>query len=443
MNLSKNGSPFFGAPQLSRRTALKGGAGIGAAAALSVLLAACSSPAATSGPVSALNFAYLDVLKNDYKGLFANYKKSAKITITQENVPGGWPELVTRINAERQTRKAPDLSVMSVSLIPGMIANGQLQDIAPFAKKLDRSLFSEASINTYVAGDHLWALPASQFTQVMYYNKTLLAKAGIAEPPATWDSPWSFEEWRAAAKAATSGDGKVYGAAIELHPERTCQYLWSNGASFLSEDLKKYEMDSPEAVDTFDFLAKMFKDGLVPPESLLKTVPLMDMFTSGRLATMVNGAWAMAGAAAIKDFEWGVTPAPVGTSGTSYTPVWVDGWLMPQGGKHPEQSFEALQHFQSPEAWNLLLAANVGGIPPIKSVVEANKATMFSGLSPERKAVWFDSIDHTKKYGFPVKYSQISSAVAQQLSLVSTGDSTPAAALKGLKDPVNALLRQS
>ncbi|WP_309617110.1 sugar ABC transporter substrate-binding protein [Salinibacterium sp.] len=443
MKSQERGVAVLHSAQLSRRTLLRGGVGLGAAGALSALLAACAAPASPAGSLTTLKFAYLDVLKNDYKDLFAASKKSGGLGIAVENVPGGWPELVTRINALRQTGKAPDLSAMSVSLIPGMIANGQLEDIAPFAKNLDRTKFSEASINTYVDGDHLWALPSSQYTQVMYYNKTLLDAAGIGEPPASWDSPWSFEEWRAAAEAATSGDGEVYGAAIELHPERTSQYLWSNDATFLSDDLTSYEMDSPEAIDTFEFLAKMFKDGLVPPESLLTTVPLMDMFTSGRLATMVNGAWAMAGASAISDFEWGVTPAPSGSTGKSYTPVWVDGWLMPEGGKNGEAAFTALEYFESPEAWNLLLAANVGGIPPLLSVLEENKATMFPGLSGERKGVWFDSIDHTRKYGFPVNYAQISNAVAQQLSLVSTGDVSAAEALKGLKDPVEALLRQA
>ena len=439
---------------LTRRSLLQAGMSLGIAGAMGSILTGCSSGSGTSGSTSGasgstapLKFPYITDKAQDaaYQSLLAAYAATpGGHQIQLEVVPGGWQELVTRMNSERQTSQPADLSLMTVSLIPGMSAKGQIQDLAPYVGKgLDLKKYSPASVATYQDGDKLWAIPANQYTQVMYYNKTLLDKAGIAEPPASWDKPWSMDEWRAAAEATTKKDGSVYGSVVDMNPERTCQYLWSNGASFLSDDTSTFAMDSPEAKDTYTFLAKMFADKLVPPQSTLKTLTGADLFAAGRAATIIDGAWDMARMTAVKGFEWGVAPNPAGSTGKSYTPVWVDGWIMPTGTKQADAAWQAIQYFSQDDSWNHLVKLNIGGIPPLTSALDANRANLFAGLTEARKQVWFDSINHAKHYGFPPNYAQVVNLTLQQLALVSTGNVTASAALDGLKGPVQALLNQN
>ena len=450
-------SGIGGSGGISRRGLLQAGLSFGVAGALSSL-AGCSSASSAGGSTTGgsssssnsstpLKFPFLTDKSLDpaYQALGTAYAaQPGGQKVQLEVVPGAWQELVTRINSERQTNQPPDLSLITVSLIPGMIAKGQIVDLAPYiGKGFDLKKYSSASVATYTQGSSQWAIPANQYTQVLYYNKTLLDKAGIKEPPASWDTPWSFEEWRAAAEATTKSDGSVYGTVVEITPERTCQYLWSNGAAFLSDDASTYLMDSPQAKDTYTFLAKLFADKLVPPQSTLKTLSPSDLFVAGRAATMLDGAWDMAKVAAVKDFEWGVAPAPAGTTKKAYTPVWVDGWIIPKGSKQTDAAWKAIEFFSNDASWNSLVKSNVGGIPPLTSAVDANKTTLFSGLTDARKQVWFQSIDHSKHYGFCANYAQVLNLTLQQLSLVTTGNLGVSAALDGLKAPIQSLLDQN
>lgn len=429
---------------ISRRAIIQGGLGLGFATAFPSVLSACGSsgPPASTG----LTFPFVtDEVQN------AAYRKLCKLYAASSGgqevnlsvVPGNWQALQTRINAQRQTGNPPDLSIMAVSLIPSMTARKQLVDLAPLAKNLDRSKYSAGAMATYEDGAHLWAMPANQHSQVMYYNKTLLDKAGIAEPPASWDTPWSFKEWRASAEAVSTNDGNIYGTCVEIYPERTCQYLWSNGATFLNEDATKYEMNSPEAKDTFSFLAKLFADSLVPPVSLLQKLNGMELFTAGRVGSIVSGTWDMGLVTAVKDFKWGVTPAPAGATGQSYTPLWVDGLIIPAGTKKTEEAWKAIEFFSQREAWDLLVSLNVGGIPPLTSAAKANETKLFPGLSDERKQVWFDSVKHSKVYGVPANYGEVLNTVTQELTLLTTGNKSVSAVLDGLEKPVQALLDQN
>lgn len=66
--------------------------------------------------------------------------------------------------------------------------------------------------NDAISGSQVYGLPLSIDTLAIYYNKDLLDKAGVAEPPKTWD------EFLAAAKAGTryDRDGKIIQSGVAM-----------------------------------------------------------------------------------------------------------------------------------------------------------------------------------------------------------------------------------
>jgi ABC-type glycerol-3-phosphate transport system substrate-binding protein len=68
--------------------------------------------------------------------------------------------------------------------------------------QLDRD-YVQAVKNDVVIGDKIYGLPLSFDTMALYYNKDLLDRAGVAEPPKTW------EEFQAAVKKITKYNKKT------------------------------------------------------------------------------------------------------------------------------------------------------------------------------------------------------------------------------------------
>lgn len=81
----------------------------------------------------------------------------------------------------------------------------------PTAAAVKRDYVSAVG-NDAIVGNQVFGLPLSMDTLAIFYNKDLLDKAGVPEPPKTWD------EFSAAAKAGTKydRDGKIIQSGVAL-----------------------------------------------------------------------------------------------------------------------------------------------------------------------------------------------------------------------------------
>ena len=104
-----------------------------------------------------------------------------------------------------------------------------------------------------------YGIPFSGSTYALYYNKHLFARAHIAGPPATWS-----ELAADAAKIKALGvDG--YGLKSPFGGDAALVQLWmaGNGGDFMDAAKKKWTLNSPANVTTFQWLADdLMKPGL-------------------------------------------------------------------------------------------------------------------------------------------------------------------------------------
>ena len=67
-------------------------------------------------------------------------------------------------------------------------------------------------------------------TRLLYYRKDIAEKAGITDPPATWD------ELKAAAKAMQDKGGAKYGISLGTKNwQEYLPFLWSNGGDVIDD----------------------------------------------------------------------------------------------------------------------------------------------------------------------------------------------------------------
>lgn len=223
-----------------------------------------------------------------------------------------------------------------------MIQNGQVPDIlqtgdySGFAKdgllhKVDEVLSPQ------VAGDLLpkfaefgkvdgaaYGIPFVSSARALFYNKELFTKAGVAEPPKTWD-----ELKAAAQKLKAAGVSQPFGLPLGQEEAQAESFLWmlGNGGGY-KDASGKWAINSPQNVETFTYLKGLVDAGLTTPNPGTKDrKTVWEDFGAGKVG-MVNGgpmSIPIFDAAGLKDY--GVAPIP-GKSGPLDTTLGVMDWIM-------------------------------------------------------------------------------------------------------------------
>jgi multiple sugar transport system substrate-binding protein len=154
---------------------------------------------------------------------------------------------------------------------------------------------ASASPNAYFAG--IWdtnvidgiayGVPWYVDTRVLFYRKDLLARAGVASMPTSWD------EWLTAARAVK----KVVGNdryAIFLPTNEPTQILifgLQAGSPLLTDNATRGAFRGPQFRRAFDFYLRLYREGLAPVISGAEMANLYQEFERGYFAMYITGPW--------------------------------------------------------------------------------------------------------------------------------------------------------
>ncbi|MBT2413737.1 extracellular solute-binding protein [Streptomyces sp. ISL-12] len=168
-----------------------------------------------------------------------------------------------------------------------------------------------------------YGLPFAASTRVLFYNKTLFAKAGLSAPK-SWDD-------LAEAAEALKAQGVTYPYALPLGPEEaqaeTMQWLLSGGGGY-TDTVGTYTIDSAQNVATFTWL----KDELVGKDltgpvapGKLNRADAFAAFAKGEVG-MLNGHPSLMAMAEKNGVKYGMVPTP-GVDGESRSTLGVTDWM--------------------------------------------------------------------------------------------------------------------
>lgn len=183
--------------------------------------------------------------------------------IPRNDSGGGYSD---KINASVMSGDLPDVLTVDGPNIAAYAENGIIQ---PLAKLTDE----EKSVG-------------------LYYNKDILAEAGVEVPDA--DHPWTWSEFTEVLKKVQPVVEKKKGYALDMTfptGEATIYYyapfFWSNGGDFVSKDGLKVNgvFNSKENLKTVNYFKSFLDNGY------MSKVQITDLFESGRAAFKFDGAW--------------------------------------------------------------------------------------------------------------------------------------------------------
>jgi multiple sugar transport system substrate-binding protein len=208
-------------------------------------------------------------------------------------------------------------------------ASGALSDLSDYGLSAEGDVPGVKAASTYKG--KLYGLQSNTNSIALYYNKKLLADAGV-QPPKTWD------ELKAAAKKLTSGS--TYGFAMSNINtyEGTWQFLpffWSNGGD-------EKDIATPEAAQALQLVEDLQNDGSMSKSSInWAQADVNSQFLAGKAAMMINGPWQLPALNAKKGLEFDSVPIPTRTGSETVAPLGGEAFTVPQTGDKDKMQLAA------------------------------------------------------------------------------------------------------
>ncbi|MFK4090436.1 ABC transporter substrate-binding protein [Kribbella sp. NPDC020789] len=296
------------------------------AIALALALAACGGSGdgnggGTSSGSAVSSLTVLDYYNNDpdkalvQKGLDACATKLG-ISIQRETVPGD--TLIQKVLQQASSKTLPDVLMLDNPDVQQIAATGALTPLNDLGLNADGVIQGMVDATSYQG--KLYGLAPVTNTIALFYNKDMLAAAGV-QPPKTWD------ELKAAAKKLTK-PGR-YGIAFNANAtyEGSWQFLpamWTNGGD--ETDLK-----SPQVAEALQLWVDLVQSGSASKSVINWTQgDAKDQFVAGKAAMMVNGPWQIPSLEQSPNIKWDVVTFPLNKPDqTPVAPLGGEAWTVP------------------------------------------------------------------------------------------------------------------
>lgn len=155
--------------------------------------------------------------------------------------------------------------------------------------------------------DNAWGISTAGECFGLYYNKDLLKIAGVDSLPSRAEEAMEWDRFVELARKLTIDKNgrnalepafdpeniKQYGVMFETWSDPLNSFIYSNGGKWITEDGKKFALNSPESAEAIQKLADLINVHRVAPSPLaIKSLPAMSIALQSKLVAMVvGGQW--------------------------------------------------------------------------------------------------------------------------------------------------------
>ena len=382
------------------------------------------------------------------------------VTVTQV----GWGDYWTGLGTAFISGDAPDVFTDHLAKYAEFVSNGQLLDLT------DRIAADHVNMSQYIPGlaaawskdGHQYGLPKDWDTIAFFYNKQMVADAGITDDQLksmTWNPKDGGTFDKIIAKLTIDANGKrgdepgfdkshikIFGFAGGNNADAYGQGDWSffaasDGFKFIDQPWgKHYNYDSPALLETLIYLRDLaFVKGYIPTPQQSGSAGPAALFSAGKVAMVPDGDWMIGSYVANSPFKLGLAPIVEGPDGRKSMlngladSIW-------SGTKHPDEAWQWVKYLGTAACQDVVGKAGVV-FPAIQSGVDLSVA--------KRAAAGLDVTPYTMvakpETTFPYPISdfggQISSIMTSAIGKVFLNEPDPGKILKDANDEVNGLFQ--
>ncbi|KOV26857.1 extracellular solute-binding protein [Streptomyces heliomycini] len=339
--------------------------------------------------------------------------RTAGVRIEHTSVPPA--SLVPRVLRQASSRTLPDLLMLDNPDLQRIAQTGALTPLDRYG--VDTGGFAEGILSAGTYRGEVYGLAPYVSTVALFYNKDMLAEAGVAVPR-TWG------ELKDAA-AELTGPGR-YGMAVDASAtfESSWQFLpflWSNGGH-------EKKLDTPQAAQALRLWVDLVESGSMSKSVLNWTqADVHDQFAAGRTAMMINGPWRIPALNEDGNLRWGVAPVPVPRAGrTPVTPLGGEVWTVPRTSSEARQEKAARVLACLNDSSNMLTLAEQHFTVPSRTAVAARYAERNPSMTVFTRSVETARV-RTGELG--VRWPEAATGIYTAVQSALAGERTPEEAL--------------
>lgn len=243
----------------------------------------------------------------------------------------------------------PDLVRSDIMWVPELANLGVLvpldQQMPDFTTYASQVYPGALATNAYKG--HYYGLPLDTNTRVLLYNKDALAKAGITQPPATFDELKADAPKLTAAGVYTFADNSTSGWNV-------LPWIWSAGGAVTDGKVTKATgyLNSAKSVAGVQLLVDLYKQKAIPDIILGGTggTATSDGLATGQYATILDGPWMYPiFQSQYPNFKLEAAQMPSGPGG-SVSVVGGESVVMTQSSKNKDAAAEFMRFLLSQDA---------------------------------------------------------------------------------------------
>ena len=266
----------------------------------------------------------------------------------------------------------PDVYGVDV-IWPGMLGEYFI-DLKPYVGNGISAQFP-ATVQSYMVGDKLVAMPRDAAIGTLYYRTDLLQRYGYRTPPTTWDELGTMAA-RIQAGERARGNKKFWGYVWQGAPAEalTCNALeWqaSEGGGRIIENDRTISVNNPQAIRAWQRAARWV--GSISPPSVVayKELDSQNVWAAGDAAFMRNWtvgyANGQAAGSPIRN-KFDIALLPGGMGGRMGT-LGGTGAAVSRFSAHPSEAIRLVRYLTSPDA-QLKRFQLIAGIPTRPALLE-------------------------------------------------------------------------
>ncbi|WP_033440442.1 ABC transporter substrate-binding protein [Saccharothrix sp. NRRL B-16314] len=259
----------------------------------------------------------------------------------------GWADYWNKITTGLVAGTAPDVFTNHLNYYPTYASKNQLVPLDEFVQRdaVPTDVYAEGLADLWVAQDgKRYGLPKDFDTVALFYNKKMLADAGVAEADLaklTWNPQdgGSYEKLIAhltvdangvrgdqpgfdKSKVAVHGLGLDENNGAGVGQQMWSMYALATGWTYTDKNPwgSKFNYDDPRFQQALGWFRGLIEKGYLPSLATARSgTSVNDGFGAGKYALSTNGSWMIGSYFGYDGVEAGVAPTPVGPSGKRAT----------------------------------------------------------------------------------------------------------------------------
>jgi len=312
----------------------------------------------------------------------------------------------------------------------------------PENKVPDLGKLIPATVETAKYRDKLYGVPITSDGGMLYYRKDLLTKAGVAEPPKTWDE--MLADCQKVAALPEAKGMSCYAGQFEKYEGLTVNFseaVNSAGGQIVDKDGKP-NVNTPEAKAGLDELVNGFKVGAIPKAAITyKEEEGRRAFQEGKLLFHRNWPYVYAKASATDGSskivgKFGVAPLP-GKSGPGVSSLGGHDYAINSFAKNKATAIDFI-NFMASEAQQ---KSNLS-----KTSLAPTWATLYDDPALQKQFPYLTTLKASILNAQPrprvVKYGDVTAAIQAAAYDALNGKVAPDKALSDLQTKLQSLITQ-